>query len=122
MIARVTSQLVFVSLVALGSMSCESNKGTLATLCSEDSDCAVGECVELGWSEIGQCTYPCQTDDDCVERFDEGSCLVTCDLPCTEDTACPDGTACRMGACYATCSSEDDCVEGSMCVERFCST
>ncbi len=120
MIARVALKLVLVVLTVVGSASCESNKGTLATICSDDSDCAVGECTELGGSVIGQCTYPCQTDDDCVARFDEGACLITCDLPCSDDAECPEGTACRTGACYATCSSDEDCIDGSPCEERFC--
>ncbi len=119
MIARVALKLVLVVLTVVGSTSCESKKGTLATICSDDSDCAVGECVEPGASRIGQCTYPCQSDDDCVARFDEGTCLITCDLPCTDDAECPEGTGCRMGVCYAMCSSDADCFE-SACGGKFC--
>lgn len=119
MSARVSLQLVFVALT-LSAASCESNKGTLATVCSDDSDCAVGECVEPGASEIGQCTYPCQSDEDCVARFDEGTCLITCDLPCSDDAECPEGTGCRKGACYAMCSSDEDCSDDSSCGGKFC--
>jgi hypothetical protein len=100
--------------------TCGTNKGTLATICVDDADCAVGECVEPGASAVGQCTSPCQTDDDCADRFDEGACLITCDLPCTGDAECPAATACKAGACFPTCSSDAECAEGYPCFEGFC--
>lgn len=104
--------------------------------CGYNSDCPEGQLCGVD----GECRDQCAADRDCVAEqvCVTGTCAEPAELsdgglphtgdaganasgqPCSYDSECGEGFACRGGLCNYQCLGDRDCFPGQACVERRC--